>query len=77
LSSEEYEDSFFESIIYHWSKEYSRETSNVIAQAISRNIDDYGLSEEDRMDIDILKNAVDSWLAENPKRSIVEFYDND
>lgn len=72
LSSEEFEDSFFESIIYHWSKEYSRETINKIAQAIAWNLD-LGTEEKNEMDAQQLKDALDTWLLENPESSIVDF----
>jgi len=39
LSAEDFEQSFCESVIYYWSKEYSRETSNVIAQALAANLE--------------------------------------
>lgn len=72
LSSAEFEESFYESIIYHWSKEYSKETSNVIAQALARNL---GLDtdEKEEINVDQLKDAMDSWLIENPSSSIVDF----
>lgn len=72
LSSVEFENSFYESIIYHWSKEYSKETTNVIAQAIAWNIG-IGTGEKDEMDIGKLKDAMDKWLLERPELSIVDF----
>lgn len=72
LSSEEFEDSFCESIIYHWSKEYSRETNNVIGQALTLNL---GLESEEKEKIDIkqLKGLIDQWLIKNPGLNIISF----
>jgi hypothetical protein len=50
----------FESLIYYWSKEYSRETTNVIAPAIAHHIN------KEKMDIKQLGKAIDNWLIENP-----------
>lgn len=72
LSSREFEDSFFKSILYHWSKEYSKETTNVIAQAIAWNMD-FGAEEKNEMDVIQLKESIDNWLSENPEASIVDF----
>lgn len=72
LSSAEFEESFYESIIYHWSKEYSKETSNVIAQALSWNLD-LDTDEKEEITVDQLKDAMDSWLIKNPSSSIVDF----
>lgn len=72
LSSAEFEESFYESIIYHWSKEYSKETSNVIAQAIAQNLD-LGMEEKEKTDINKLKAIVECWLLENPSLSLVDF----
>lgn len=72
LSSAEFENSFYQSIIYYWSKEYSKETTNVIAQAIARNIG-IGTDEKNEMDIDKLKNTMEKWLLESPELSIVDF----
>ncbi len=72
LSSEEFEDSFYKSVIYHWSKEYSRETTNVIAQAIACNLG-IGSIEKERMKNSELKENMDKWLSENPELSIVDF----
>ena len=61
LSSREFEESFLESIIYYWSKEYSKETKNKIAQVISKNLN---LSDDDKknMDIEKLKKLIEEWL---------------
>jgi HKD family nuclease len=72
LSSTEFENSFFESILYHWSKEYSKETTNIIAQAIARNLD-ISVTEKDEMDFNQLKVAMENWLIENSSHSIVAF----
>jgi len=72
VSSTEFENSFFESIIYHWSKEYSKETTNTIAQAIARNMD-LGTDEKEELDIKQLKEAIDNWLSKNPEVSIIDF----
>jgi hypothetical protein len=72
LSSEEFEDSFCESILYHWSKEYSKETSNVVAQAFAWNL---GLESDQKIYIDNrqLRNLIDQWLIKNPSVNIVGF----
>ena len=72
LSSAEFENSFYESIIYHWSKEYSKETTNVIAQTIAWNMN-FGTDEKDEMDIEQLKDAMEKWLLASPELSIVDF----
>jgi hypothetical protein len=71
LSSKEFEDSFFESIIYHWSKEYSRETTNIIAQAMAWNL--FRAKRKNNIDAETLKEAIDSWLSEHQENSIVDF----
>ena len=48
----------------YWSKEYSRETQNRIAQSISKNLE---LSDEDKEDVEIetLKNLIEEWIKGN------------
>ncbi|MFT6735611.1 MAG: hypothetical protein ACJAS9_003822 [Polaribacter sp.] len=72
ISSTEFEDSFYESIIYHWSKEYSKETTNVIAQAVAWNLD-LDDAEKDEMDLMQLKKAMELWFKKNLSSNIVEF----
>jgi len=72
LASEEFEDSFCESLLYHWSKEYSKETSNVIAQSFAWNLD-LGSDEKETLDKTQLRNLIDQWLVNNPGANIVCF----
>ena len=61
-------------IIYYWSKEYSRETQNRIAQSISKNLE---LTDEDKEDIEIakLKGLIEEWITKNKERQM--FNDED
>ncbi len=70
ISSREFEDSFFESLLYHWSKETFKKSSNVIAKAIARNMN---LSDDEKNDMDTaqLKERLDGWLSKNPSSNIV------
>ncbi|MDD3816036.1 MAG: phospholipase D family protein [Desulfocapsaceae bacterium] len=72
LSSEEFEDSFCETLLYHWSKEYSKETSNLVAQAFSRNLDLWE-DEKNTLSNEQLKNLINQWLISNPCLNIVCF----
>ncbi len=72
VASEEFEESFCESLLYHWSKEYIKETSNVVAQAFAWNLD-LDDDEKDELDTEQLKNKIDEWLIENPDYSIIHF----
>lgn len=72
LSSAEFEDSFYESIVYHWSKEYSKETTNVIAKAIAWNLD-LGDAEKGDIDLEQLKKTMELWFEKNLSSNIVEF----
>lgn len=78
LSAEDFEMSFCESVIYYWSKEYSRETSNVIARALSANLElDYESIEV--TDPTQLLTRIVQWLNDesNFGRSIVDFEDDE
>ncbi len=59
LSSREFEESFLESLIYYWSKEYSKETQNKIAQVVSKklSLSDY---KKEKMEIKTLKNLIEN-----------------
>ena len=72
LSSDELENSFCESLLYHWSKEYSKETSNVIAQVVAWNL---GLEKEVKNEINKmpLRELVDNWLINNSQMNIMLF----
>ena len=66
LSSKEFEDSFLDSLIYHWSKEYNKSTSNKIAKVISHNIKEIN-EHFDKHNIDDnekLKRDIEKWLFE-------------
>jgi hypothetical protein len=69
LSSAEFEKTFFESLLYHWSKEYSRDTSNVVASAISfeLNIDS---DKKESLDVRSLSKMVEKWLIDNADKNI-------
>lgn len=71
LSSEELESSFYESILYYWSKEYSKETINVVAKAIASNIDAGGRGEKN-MDTDKLRKSMERWFLDEPNKNILE-----
>lgn len=70
LSSREFEDSFLESLQYDWSKEYNRESSNIIAKSIARNIE---LEEDRKIPIDQLREKIEHWLNSNPELSLIDF----
>ena len=62
IASEEFEDSFLDSLIYHWSKEYNKSTSNKVAYIIAHNLkgknkdfNKSNISEE-------LKKEIEEWL---------------
>lgn|GEM_PF-2105776 len=71
ITSKEFENSFFNSLIYHWSKEYNQSTSNKIAKVISYNLE--GRNKDfDKNDINNdelkkevkLKKEIEAWLYE-------------
>jgi len=65
LASKEFEDSFLDSLIYHWSKEYNKSTSNKIAKRINDNL--IGKTHEFyKTDINSkkLKKEIEEWLFE-------------
>lgn len=73
MSSAEFEDSFLDSVIYVWSKEYSKETSNVVAQAIS-----YNLGMEDgkaNVSSPELRDSINRWLLDDNETSIFKISD--
>ena len=72
VASEEFEESSCESLLYYWSKEYIKETSNVVAQVFAWNLD-LDDDEKDELDTEQLKNKIDEWLIENPNYSIIHF----
>ncbi|MFV0574687.1 MAG: phospholipase D-like domain-containing protein [Vibrio sp.] len=65
ISSQEFEESFFNSICYQWSKEISRQTSNKIAQLISSNLG-YDSYKRKEIDSDELRSDIESWFENNP-----------
>lgn len=78
MSAEDFEQSFCESVIYYWSKEYNKETTNVIAQALSANLElDYDSIEA--ADAAKLLARIVRRLSVEAKigRSIVDFDDRD
>ena len=63
IASEEFEDSFLDSLIYHWSKEYSKTTSNQVVKLITHNLrrnEDFKLN----MNSKGLKKEIEEWLYE-------------
>lgn len=73
VSAEDFENSFCESVVYYWSKEYSRETRNVVAQALAANLE----VDEDSIELtdsSKLLARIVRWLQseENLSRSIVK-----
>ncbi len=72
VASVEFEDSFCESLLYHWSKETIKETSNIVAQVFARNLN-LNDEEKDQLDIAQLKSLTDKWLIDNPESSIIEY----
>ncbi|OIQ66149.1 hypothetical protein GALL_522870 [mine drainage metagenome] len=64
LSAKEFEESFCESLLYIWSKRITRETSNVIAQNVTFNLD---LSNENKKELNAakLQAKIDTWLQKN------------
>jgi len=68
LSAREFEESFCDSILYLWSKEITKLTSNVVAQNVALNLDlvDDG---KEYLDVKKLYGRIDFWL-QNNSRSI-------
>ena len=71
LSAGEFEESFCESLLYLWSKEYSKETSNIVAQNVRFNLD---LDENKMESIDTsnLQDRINRWLLENRSSVVCE-----
>jgi hypothetical protein len=71
-ASSEFENSFCELLIYHWSKEYSKSTSNKIAQAVAAHLE---LEEEEKEDINVkkLKKKIISWMKKNPNKCLLRY----
>ena len=71
LSAEEFENSFLESLNYYWSKEFSRETTNYVAQTISNSL---SLFEKDKAELDEqqLKKLIQEWLVKNTESNIFD-----
>jgi len=59
-------------LIYHWSKEYSKSTSNKIAQAVAAHLE---LEEEEKEDINVkkLKKKIISWMKKNPNKCLLRY----
>lgn len=64
LSAAEFEESFCDSLIYLWSKEITRETSNVVAQNIASNLN---LDDNKKEDLEAaeLQARIENWLHDN------------
>ena len=60
IASEEFEESFCESLLYHWSKEYLKETSNVVAQAFAWNLD-LDDHEKEELEKEQLQSQINEW----------------
>jgi hypothetical protein len=75
LSSEEFENSFCESLMYQWSKEHSKETSNVVAQAFACNL---GLDPDKKEELTIayLNRIINQWMIDNPSLNITTINDD-
>jgi len=58
LASEEFEDSFLDSIIYYWSKEYTRKIAKIIAWNLEKNNDKFNKD----IDSNKLKKEIEKWL---------------
>jgi len=64
LSAGEFEESFCDSVIYLWSKEITRETSNIVAQTIASNLD-LDDNEKEELEVKKLQARIESWLQDN------------
>ena len=71
LSASEFEESFCESLLYCWSKEYTNETSNLVASAIA-NIVDISSTQKDNCNAKSLATIIDKFLAKNRSTSLFE-----
>lgn len=69
LSSREFEESFCESLIYIWSKQYVKVANNIVAQAVESNLD----LDEDIDDYKTLLKKIDDWLKKNPDLNLIAF----
>jgi hypothetical protein len=71
LSSIEFEESFLESIIYYWSKEYSKETRNIIAKSISKNLD-LSRNNREKLSTSELRGKIEKWFHNNSSLNILD-----
>jgi hypothetical protein len=61
LSAGEFEESFCESLLYLWSKEYSKETSNIVAQNVRFNLN-LGEDKMEGIRSTDLQDQINKWL---------------
>jgi hypothetical protein len=61
LSAGEFEESFCESLLYLWSKEYSKETSNIVAQNVRSNLN-LGEDKMEGIRSADLQDQINKWL---------------
>lgn len=71
LSAGEFEESFCESLLYLWSKEYSKETSNIVAQNVRSNLN---LGEDKMVGIRAtdLQEQINNWFFTNHSSVVCE-----
>lgn len=69
IASREFEDSFLDSLKYHWSKSYRQNTQRVVARNIAKNLN-LDFQAEDDISNTKLKSAIERWCKANKGRSL-------
>ena len=67
LCASEFEESFCESLLYLWSKEYTNETSNLVASAIANKV-----AIQEDCDAKTLVTIIDKFLSKNVNTNLFE-----
>jgi hypothetical protein len=71
IASKEFEDSFLDSLKYHWSKSYRQDTHRVVARAVAKNLE-LDLQTDGEIPNTKLKSAIERWCKANKGSNICE-----
>lgn len=71
IASKEFEDSFLDSLKYHWSKSYRQDTHRVVARAVAKNLN-INLQAEIEIPNTKLKSEIERWCKANKGLNICE-----
>lgn len=74
IATDEFEDSFLESLKYYWSKSYAMKTAKVAANAIASNLG-INMQDDDEIENGQLKKRIEKWCRINNTNSIFEVTD--